>query len=148
MSEHPLREDIFKILSVLASRDDLSQRGLSSHLGISLGKTNYMLKSLAHKGLVKIKNFTAGSRKINKVKYILTKEGLDEQLKLTYLFLRIKEGEYLELKREYEKNIDLVGSAQGDRPENEAPRVYPAGKILSEGPILNLGPESKEQRME
>jgi EPS-associated MarR family transcriptional regulator len=115
MSEHPLREDIFRILSVLASRDDLSQRGLSTHLGISLGKTNYMLKSLAHKGLVKIKNFTIGSRKINKVKYILTKEGLDEQLKLTYHFLRIKEREYLELKRELEKNIEINGIIHKER---------------------------------
>jgi len=148
MSEHPLREDIFKILSVLASRDDLSQRGLSSHLGISLGKTNYMLKSLAHKGLVKIKNFTAGSRKINKVKYILTKEGLDEQLKLTYEFLQIKEKEYFELKKEYEKNLGLVGPEQDGLSEKGAPGIHPAGKILSEGPILSLGPESKEQRME
>ena len=123
MSEHPLREDIFKILSVLASRDDLSQRGLSNQLNISLGKTNYMLKTLAHKGLVKIKNFTTGSRKINKVKYILTKEGLDEQLKLTYVFLQIKEKEYLELKREYEKNLDLGGLAQEDLPKNETPRI-------------------------
>lgn len=117
MSERPLREDIFNILRVLASRDDLSQRGLSVHLGISLGKTNYLLKKLAHKGLLKIKDFTVGPQKINKVKYVLTKEGLDEQLKLTYYFLKIKEREYRDLKKELEKSLELDRYAQKDRSE-------------------------------
>ena len=45
----------------------------SGNLGISLGKTSYLLKELAKKGLLKAKNFTRREGKIKKVKYILTK---------------------------------------------------------------------------
>ncbi len=102
MNEPPVKEDIFNILRVVASRDDLSQRDLSGHLGMSLGKTNYLLRSLAQKGLIKIKNLTVLPHRIKKVQYILTKEGFDEKLKLTYFFLRRKEKEYFDLKRELE----------------------------------------------
>lgn len=103
MNEQGIREDIFNILRILSSNNELTQRDLSTHLGISLGKTNYLLKSLTQKGLVKIKNFTARDQKLKKVKYILTKKGLRERLYLTYYFLKIKEKEYLKLKRELGK---------------------------------------------
>ena len=58
------------------------------NLGISLGKTNYLLKELAKKGLLKPKNFTCRGGKIRKVKYILTKKGFEEKLRLTWYFLK------------------------------------------------------------
>jgi EPS-associated MarR family transcriptional regulator len=100
MNEHNLREDFFKILRVLSSRDTVSQRDLSGHLNISLGKTNYLLKSLIQKGFIKIKNFSRGDRKLKKVKYILTQKGLEERVRLTYHYLKLKEQEYLELQEE------------------------------------------------
>ena len=108
MNEHHLKEDIFRILRLLASQDDLSQRDLSARLDFSLGKTNCFLKELAKKGLIKIKNFASRDQKLNKVKYILTKEGLDEKLQLTFYFLKRKEKEYLELKKDLEKNYNNV----------------------------------------
>ena len=93
------KEDIFNVLKVLSTGDDLSQRDLSNHLGISLGKTNYLLKELAKKGWIKAKGFTAQPNKTKKIRYLLTKEGLDNRLKLTYYFLKRKEKEYLELKK-------------------------------------------------
>jgi len=36
------------------------------------------------------------------VKYILTKKGLEERIRLTWYFLKRKEKEYLELKKEAE----------------------------------------------
>lgn len=102
MTEHPIKEDLFKILRILSSNDGLTQRNLSVHLGISLGKTNYLVKALAQKGLIKIRNFTQHGEKLKKVKYMLTKKGLDEKLKLTFHFLQAKEKEYLELKQEVE----------------------------------------------
>ena len=43
-------------------------------LGISLGKTNYLLRELIKKGLIKVKGFTEtnGRGKLNKVQYNLT----------------------------------------------------------------------------
>jgi len=102
MDEHIVREDIFHILRLISSKPELTQRDLSGSLGISLGKTNYLLKELAKKGLLKAKNFTRRGGKIKKVKYILTKKGLEEKIRLTWYFLKRKEKEYLELKKEAE----------------------------------------------
>ena len=99
MNEQELREDIFNVLRVLSNGDDLSQRDLSNRLGVSLGKTNYLLKELVKKGLVKAKKFTVQPDKTKKIRYLVTKEGLDHRLKLTYYFLKRKEQEYLELKK-------------------------------------------------
>ena len=102
MDEHIIREDIFHILRLISSKPELTQRDLSGSLGISLGKTNYLLKELAKKGLLKAKNFTRRGGKIKKVKYALTKKGLEEKIRLTWYFLKRKEKEYLELKKEAE----------------------------------------------
>lgn len=102
-TDQAIKEDILNILRILSSDSGLSQRDLSSELGVSLGKTNYLLKSLAHKGLVKIKNFAHKDRKLQRVKYILTKKGLEEKLSLTYYFLKRKEDEYRKLKKEAEQ---------------------------------------------
>ena len=65
MVEHGIKEEVLNILRLLASgQTGASQRHLSHSLGISLGKTNYLLKSLAAKGLIEIKNFTTGNNKL------------------------------------------------------------------------------------
>ncbi len=42
----------FRILKILAEDPDLSQRKLAKRLGVSLGKSNYLLKALIEKGLI------------------------------------------------------------------------------------------------
>ena len=103
MFEHGIKEDIFNILRLLALKSDLTQRDISDNLGVSLGKTNYLLKSLIAKNLIKMKDFSLASNKAKKVKYILTREGFEEKLKLTFYYLRKKEQEYLDLKNEISK---------------------------------------------
>jgi len=100
MDEHFLKEDIFKILRLLSGGTSYTQRQLSSQLGVSLGKINYLLKELIKKGFIKVKNFSKDKNKSRKIKYILTEKGLEERIKLTYSFLKRKEKEYRELKRE------------------------------------------------
>lgn len=103
MNEHPLREDIFAILRLLSSRDDLTQRDLSTHLNISLGKTNYMLKQLIKAGLLEIKNLAVRNHRVKKIKYVLTYKGMEEKIKLTHHFLKEKEAEYNLIKKEWDK---------------------------------------------
>ena len=67
MIEQAIKEDIFNILRVLSSRENLTQRDLSHHLDFSLGKTNYLIKILIQKGFIEIGNFTKGDQKINNV---------------------------------------------------------------------------------
>ena len=98
-----MKEDILNILRLLSSKDNFTQRDLSTHLDFSLGKTNYLLKSLVKKGLLKIKSFSERDQKMKKVKYYLTKEGLEEKLGLTLHFLRKKETEYCRIKDEWEQ---------------------------------------------
>ena len=103
MNEHYIKEEIFNILRILSSDNNLTQRDLSAHLGFSLGKTNYLLKELTKKGLLKIKNFTTKDNKLKKVKYLLTKKGLEGKINLTYHLLKEKEAEYRRLKKEWER---------------------------------------------
>jgi EPS-associated MarR family transcriptional regulator len=109
MNERELREDIFNILRVLSSNRPFSQRDLSSRLGISLGKTNYLIKLLIQKGFLKIKSLTTKNHNIKKVRYALTKKGLDEKARLTYYLLKKKEAEYNLVKREWEEAVFVNG---------------------------------------
>jgi EPS-associated MarR family transcriptional regulator len=103
MNEHNDREDIYNILCLLSSNDNLTQRDLSTRLDFSLGKTNYLLKSLVKKGFLKIKSFSRHGQKIRRVQYYLTKKGWEEKLGLTLHFLKKKEQEYYSIKNEWEQ---------------------------------------------
>jgi EPS-associated MarR family transcriptional regulator len=102
-TKYTLKEDILNILRMLSSQDDLTQRDLSANLEISLGKTNYLLKSLVEKNLIKAISFSRNKNKLKKVKYILTKRGIEEKINLTYHFLKKKELEYNHIRNEWEK---------------------------------------------
>jgi len=106
--DNTIKEDVLEILRLLSNKEDVTQRDLSDHLGFSLGKTNYLLKSLVKKDLVKINNFISQGNKIRKVKYLLTKRGFKEKIDLTYHFLKKKESEYNKVKREWENLKDKV----------------------------------------
>ena len=102
MNEQPIKEELLNILRLISSKEDLTQRDLSNHMGISLGKTNYLLKELIKRGLVSVKNFSTKESKLFKVKYILTKSGLKHKLHLTYHFLKRKEKEFDAIKKEWD----------------------------------------------
>ncbi len=89
----------FRILKILAEEPDLSQRELARRLGISLGKSNYLLKALVEKGLIKIGNFHRAEKKLKYV-YLLTPSGIRERMRLTSAYLARKEAEYEALKAE------------------------------------------------
>lgn len=89
-------------LRLLAERPDLSQRQLSKALGLSLGKTHYVLHALLDKGLVKIRNFKRNDNKLAYA-YLLTPKGMKEKLHLTRTFLARKESEFELLRDTIEK---------------------------------------------
>ncbi|MBU1926080.1 MAG: MarR family EPS-associated transcriptional regulator [Candidatus Omnitrophica bacterium] len=97
-----IKEDGYTLLSELHKYPDLTQRELSSKLNMSLGKTNYILRQLIKKGLIKMKSFSHNPGKLKKIQYILTSQGLEEKIKLTYHFLKRKEVEYQVLKNEWD----------------------------------------------
>jgi len=91
----------YKILKELQSNPDLSQRELAKRLGISLGKTNFCLKALIEKGLVKAGNFKRSDDKA-KYLYLLTPKGIEDKALLTHQFLQRKLKEHEELALEIE----------------------------------------------
>ena len=91
------RQPQLALLRVLAENSDLSQRELSRSLGLSLGKTHYVLHALLDKGLVKARNFTRSDNKLG-YSYFLTPAGLNEKLRMTREFLARKEQEFEQLK--------------------------------------------------
>lgn len=82
-----------RLLHLLEQHPDISQRELAEALGVSLGKTHYLLKALIEKGLVKVENFR---RHNNKTAYLykLTPTGFIAKVELAQSFLRRKEAEY------------------------------------------------------
>jgi len=84
-------------MRLLAARPDLSQRALSRELGVSLGKTHYVLHALLDKGLVKIRNFRRNDNKVAYA-YLLTPKGVEAKVRLTRQFLARKEVEFEQLK--------------------------------------------------
>jgi len=100
----------YKLLKLLASETNLSQREMARRMGISLGKTNYVLTELAHKGIIKIKGFKSARHKIPYT-YMLTPEGLEEKAKITLKFLKRKLSEYEEIKHQIK---DVAKEAEKD----------------------------------
>lgn len=85
------------VLRLLEQRPDMSQRELSEALGLSLGKTHYVLHALLDKGLVKARNFRRSGNKLAYA-YVLTPTGMREKLHLTRAFLSRKEAEFEQLR--------------------------------------------------
>ncbi|MEX0902111.1 MAG: MarR family EPS-associated transcriptional regulator [Pseudohongiellaceae bacterium] len=95
-------EITYKLLKTLEENPNQSQRQLSQSLGVSLGKTNYCLKALMERGLVKAGNFRRSERK-TKYLYLLTPKGVETKAKVTLRFLQRKLSEYERLKIEIEQ---------------------------------------------
>lgn len=87
------------LLRLLEEHPDYSQRELAVALGVSLGKTHYLLKALLGKGWVKVQNFQRSDNKLGYL-YVLTPQGVRQRLQLTQSFLARKEGEYEMLKNQ------------------------------------------------
>jgi len=85
------------LLRLLEQHPEYSQRQLAVALGVSLGKTHYLLKALLGKGWVKAQNFQRSDRKLGYL-YVLTPQGVRQRLRLTQSFLVRKEREYEMLK--------------------------------------------------
>ena len=83
----------YRVLRLIGEQPEISQRELARSLGVSLGKTHYLIKALLEKGLVKADNFRRSDNKLAYA-YLLTPKGITAKLELTRAFLRLKEGEY------------------------------------------------------
>ncbi len=86
----------FLLLSEIEQEETLSQRELSSRLGIALGLVNSYLKNLVAKGYVRIRSFPK-----NRYGYLLTPQGLAEKSRLAYLHLSYFTNLYQTARQDY-----------------------------------------------
>jgi len=98
------QEEALSVIKEIEINPTATQRAVSKKLGISLGKTNYLLKELIAKGLIRGKSFSGNPEKLKKISYLLTPKGFDEKMRLIQHFLKKKEVEYKALKDEWEKS--------------------------------------------
>lgn len=95
------------LLREIGANPKITQRELSSRLGFSLGKINFLIRALIEKGFLKADNFKNSNNK-SAYWYCLTPSGIEEKAKITYCFLKRKEAEYEKLKaeiRQLEKEV-------------------------------------------
>ena len=92
-------ENTLQALKLLEKNPELTQRELAAELGISLGKTHYMVKALIDIGWIKLDNFQRSNNKWGYA-YLLTPMGLAEKASITVRFLARKQEEYRQLERQ------------------------------------------------
>ena len=100
------REEVLKLLQEIHKTPELTQREISLRLNVSLGKVNYILKSLIQRGWLSVKAFSKNpdsDMKMKRAKYLVTPQGFREKLRLTQHFLQRKEEEYRKMKEEWER---------------------------------------------
>jgi EPS-associated MarR family transcriptional regulator len=105
----------YKILKLVEIKPEISQRELAKNLGISLGKTNFCLKALIEKGLLKATNFRNSQNKLAYM-YLLTPNGVEEKSKITVRFLKAKIQEYELLQAEINR---LIQEAKSESTTNQ-----------------------------
>lgn len=91
-----------RLLKLLEQNPAWTQRQLADALGISLGKTNYCLRALKDKGLIKWGNFSQNPNKLQYM-HLLTPKGIAQKVRLTAYFLHRKEREFEELQSEIDR---------------------------------------------
>ncbi len=88
-----------QILDELSNNDSLTQRDLSSRLGIALGLVNSYIKNLVKKGFITVKAIPS-----KRYAYYLTPKGFTEKTRLTYDLLH----DYTRIYREARSNLKTL----------------------------------------
>ena len=109
-----------QLLEEVSKDSNISQRKLSSSLGVALGVTNACLKKMIRKGHIKVKGINH-----KRIAYYLTPEGFTEKTRLTYHFLQHTVSYYKNLKQKVTSKLDLISSSGAKRIV-----FYGAGEVM------------------
>ncbi len=91
-----------EIFRNIEDNPNVTQRQMAKELDVSLGKINYLVKSLIDKGSLIVDNFRTSDNKLGYL-YVITPKGIEQRRKLTVLFLKRKAEEFDKLKKEMER---------------------------------------------
>lgn len=112
----PEEQAHLRILKALEQSPDLTQRELAGQLGISLGRTNFLINALMEKGAIKMESFRRSDTKLKKIAYFLTPSGIAERVRLTQAYLKRKKAEYAALRAE-------IAALESEMPANKRRRA-------------------------
>jgi EPS-associated MarR family transcriptional regulator len=118
-SEQLENEVVLRILRELKKSPEMTQRELSSRLGISLGKVNFLINAMIQRDFVKIESFKTSTNK-NAYLYYLTPRGIEEKARTTCFFLKRKMKEYELLEeeiRQLRKEVQEIGMSSNEQDE-------------------------------
>ena len=122
MNDRLDKEEIqLRLLKLLEKNPELTQRGMTKGMGISLGKVNYCLSELSKQGLIRVERFKNAKNKAAYI-YHLTPNGIEAIGKLTFNFLKKKIREYDDLKEEIKILNDLLIKTDTDANDSELNR--------------------------
>ena len=100
--DHLENEEVLRIFREIYKSPQMTQRELSSRLGISLGKINFLINALIERGFVKVENFRRSNSKSSYL-YYLTPLGIEKKNRTAHLFLERKIREYEWLAKEIQQ---------------------------------------------
>ena len=89
----------YHLLKIIEQQPNITQRRLADELGVSLGKTHYLIKSLVDMGWIKQGNIKRADNKWGYA-YLITPKGVSEKAEITLSFLVRRQQEYKELGNE------------------------------------------------
>lgn len=119
------------ILTAVSSNEEISQRSLARNLGIALGLTNLLLRTLAHKGLIRIVRVRP-----NRLRYLLTPAGIAEKARMSLDALQASVTFYVEARNRIRDSFaELSAQWPTDNGHPAAKRIvfYRAGEVAEIG---------------
>ena len=102
------------LMRAIDANPQITQRELSTRLGLSLGKINFLVRAMVEKGFIKADNFKNSKNKIAYL-YYLTPKGFEEKTKITYRYMKRKMVEYEKLEEEIRQLQNEVNNEQSPR---------------------------------
>jgi len=98
------------LLSEVERDAGVTQRSLSTKLGVALGLTNLYLKRLARKGYIKVTTIPR-----NRIRYLLTPQGFTEKSRLTYLYMQYSLSYYRDMRTRLKEMMSMFDTSNGQR---------------------------------
>jgi hypothetical protein len=112
------------ILERLETADTVSQRSLSRDLGIALGLTNLLLRQMARKGWVRLRRV-----KPNRVRYLITPQGIAEKTRLSRDYLRDSIRFYAEARNRLRLSFTALAAEAATAPAPLRVVFWGAGEV-------------------
>lgn len=100
----------YNILTSLQKDKNVSQRALSSQMGVNVASVNFALKRLITKGFVKMIGVNP-----RRIKYIVTSKGLKEKSELAYKFFDRNFHFYKDVRNDIEDRIQKVSNGKNKK---------------------------------